>query len=424
MNYTKYKMNGYNLHIIKTNKFKTITIRINLKQKINKETMTIRRTLTEILIQSSKKYPNRRLLEEKCEDLYGVSIGCNNFKSGNYDIISLSESFLNDKYTELGMNKESFEFLLQILCNPNIKEEQFESYSLDVAKRIIKDSIDSFSDYPKAYSNSRLLEVLAPDSPISYRGCGYLKDLKKINTKNLYEYYRQVLENDIMDIVIVGDVNEKDMKEMIEQNFSRVGKFHESDSHFMIQREIRKKTLVVKEKQNINQSHLLIGCNFEELNDFELRYVLNVYSFILGGSGDSLLFKTVREKNSLCYSISSTYDIIGGLLTISAGISSKNYEKTVQLIKESLEQMKKGEFEEKEILKAKTIFKNSCIEITDAPGSIISTYLSHEYLNSDLIEDKLKKIDLVTKEMVVSLANKIHINTIYLLEGGSHEKEI
>lgn len=424
MNYTKYEMNGYNLHIIKTNKFKTITIRINLKQKMNKELMTMRRVLTETLIQSSKKYPSRRLLEEKCEDLYGISIGCNNFKSGSYDIISISESFLNEKFTEPGMNKESFEFLLQILCNPNIKENIFDAYSLNVAKRIIKDNIDSFSDYPKSYSKARLLEVLAPNSPISYRGCGYLKDLKKINVKNLYEYYKQVIDNDIMDIVIVGNVEEKEMKKMIEQKFSRIGKFYEADSHFIIERDIKKKPLIIKEKQNINQSQLLIGCNFEELSDFELRYVLNVYSFILGGSGDSLLFKTVREKNSLCYSVSSTYNIISGLLIISAGISAKNYEKTVKLIEESLDKMKNGEFDEKEILKAKTIFKNSCIEITDAPGSIISTYLSHEYLNSDLIEDKMKKIDLVTKDMVVSLANKIHINTIYLLEGGSHEKEI
>jgi len=421
MNYTKYEMKGYNLHIINTNKFKTITIKINLKRQIKKEEITIRRILTEILIQSSKKYPTRRLLEEKCEDLYGVSIGSTNFKSGNYDVISLSESFLNEKYTEIGMMKESFEFLFQILFNPNIKNEQFDTYSFDVSKRIIKDDIDSFGDYPNLYSNARLLEILDPNSPISYRNCGYSKDLKKINQKNIYQYYKDVLENDIMDIIIVGEVDKNEIKEMIEQKFSRVSNEICKKSHFVINNDIKKKPTIFKEKQNINQSRLLIGCNFEELTDFELRYVMNIYSYILGGSGDSLLFKTVREKNSLCYSISSTHSIVSGLLTISAGISAKNYDKTLKLILEAIEEMKNGTFDESEIEKAKAIYINSCIEITDSPDSIINTYLSREYLNSDLIEEKIKKIKQVTKDMVINLANKIHINTIYMLEGSSNE---
>ena len=145
--------------------------------------------------------------------------------------------------------------------------------------------------------------------------------------------------------------------------------------------------------------------------------MLNVYSFILGGSGDSLLFKTVREKNSLCYSISSSHSVVSNILTISAGIDGKNKDKTVKLIKECMKEIENGNFDDIEIEKAKTIYKNSCIEMLDAPSSILNSYISHEYIGVDTLEEKMKKIDMVTKEDIINIAHKVKINIIYMLEG-------
>lgn len=39
-----------------------------------------------------------------------------------------------------------------------------------------------------------------------------------------------------------------------------------------------------------------MGFKLNDLTDFELRYVLNIYNYILGGSPDSKLFKNIREK--------------------------------------------------------------------------------------------------------------------------------
>ena len=45
-------------------------------------------------------------------------------------------------------------------------------------------------------------------------------------------------------------------------------------------------------------SETILGFKIDKMTDFELRYVLNVYSYILGGGPDSKLFKNVREKNT------------------------------------------------------------------------------------------------------------------------------
>ena len=149
---------------------------------------------------------------------------------------------------------------------------------------------------------------------------------------------------------------------------------------------------------------------------------MNVYNFILGGGTDSKLFQNVREKNSLCYSIHSTFQPTSNLLIIKAGIDASSYKKAVSLIKKELTNMEKGDFEESDIEKAKITYLSAFDELEDSPGSIISSYVSCEYLGYDNLEERKNKITEVTKKMVVDVAKKVHADTIYLLEGGTiHE---
>ena len=52
MEYKQIDKRSYKLHLIKTDKFKTITVRCIFKEKINKEEITIRNFLFELFVQS------------------------------------------------------------------------------------------------------------------------------------------------------------------------------------------------------------------------------------------------------------------------------------------------------------------------------------------------------------------------------------
>ena len=168
---------------------------------------------------------------------------------------------------------------------------------------------------------------------------------------------------------------------------------------------------------NIEQSKLIIGFKLKDLTDFERKYVMGIYSYILGGGPDSKLFKEVREKNSLCYSISSSYNGVFNILRISAGIDSKNYSKTIKLIKKAIKDMSLGNFSDRDIKCAIMTYKNTYKEIMDNPSSILSSYVSMEYLKLDSFSKREKEILKVTKDMIVSVSSKINLDTIYLLEG-------
>ena len=112
MEYIKNDMNAYNLHIIKTDRFKTVTVSVVFRRKINKEEITMRNLLKELLINSSYNYPTERSLIIETEKLYDLKLLSSNYRIGNYAILSLRTRFLNEKYTEEGMNEESIKFYL------------------------------------------------------------------------------------------------------------------------------------------------------------------------------------------------------------------------------------------------------------------------------------------------------------------------
>ena len=422
MKYKKINMNSYNLHIIKTNKFKTITVQVNFKRKLKREEITYRNMIVNILCESTSNYPTKRLMTIRTEDLYNLYYKGVNYISGKYNVMNFSVSFLNEEYTEKGMLDKSINFLSDLIFKPNISKEDknisFNEENFIQSYNLLKDSIISQKENPDGYSKIRMLENMEPNSYTSYRSVGYMEDLETITSKKLYKYYESILNSDIIDIFVIGNVSERHIKKIIDENFSKIKTIKKpSESHFVNCKKSRLVPRVVKESQKINQSKLVLGFKIDKMTNFELRYVLNVYSYILGGGPDSKLFKTVREKNSLCYYISSISQPLNSILTIKAGINKDDFKKAVTLIKKEIYNMKKGKFLEEDIEKAKITYTNSIKELEDNEESLLSLYAGIEYLNSDTIKDRLININKVTKEDVIKLSSKIHLDTIYLLEG-------
>lgn len=428
MKYKKISTYSYNLHIIKTTKFKTVTVQVNFKRKLDKKDITYRNMIVNMLCESTSNYPSKRLMTIETENLYDLYYKGVNYISGKYNVMNFEATFLNEEYTEKGMLDESIKFLSDIIFKPNIERNRnvikFSEENFKQAYNLLKDNIISQKENPDLYSRNRMLEVMEPNSYISYRGVGYLEDLKDIDSKNLYKYYESILRSDIIDIFVIGNVNERHIKKVIEDNFKSINTFKKpSESHFTTPKKHRLIPKTFKEKQKINQSKLVLGFKIDKMTNFELRYVLNVYSYILGGGPDSKLFKTVREENSLCYYISSIAQPLNSILLIKAGINKSDFKKSLTLIKKEVSNMRKGKFTNDDIIKAKITYINSLKELEDSESSLLSLYAGIEYLKSDDLEYRFNKINKVTHEDVVKLANKIHIDTIYLLEGESDEEK-
>lgn len=423
MNYKKITTNGYNLHMVKTDRFKNVYLKISLKERLNKKNITRRNMIVNILPLATKENPSRRKMEISSEELYNVGYSMGNVLSGRFNIMDLRGSFLNEKYTEKGMTEASLKFLFDIILNPFSKDGGFDQKIFNHAKEKLTDDINSFKDNPKRYAMLRLCQLINKHGPGSYNGFGYLEDLEKLDSKNLYRYYKKMIKDNILDIFVVGDIDFKEIADIVSRLYKYDRTPIENGTHYITYDKYRKKVLSVSEESTFTQSTLMIGFKIEDVSPYERQYVASIFSYILGGSADSRLFKSVRENNSLCYSIYSSIASVSSILSITAGIRKENFEKAVGLILSEVDKMQKGEISDEEIEQARLTYINSLKELEDSPSAIINMYVSREYINYDLLDDRFINIDKVSRDDIVAYANKLHLDSVFLLEGGNNNEE-
>ncbi|MBR2677923.1 MAG: insulinase family protein [Bacilli bacterium] len=423
MDYIKKDLGSFNLHMINTEKFKTITIKILFHTPIIKEEITKRNVLADVLLQSSNKYNSKRDLIIAAEELYAADISTNNQRLGNYILTSFNLQTLMDKYTEEGNVEKSFRFLSEILFNPDIENKQFKKDKLDIAKNNSLMALDSIKENATNYSLIRMAETFDKDSPVSYRMTGYPEDLDMITEKTLYEAYQKMINNDYVDIFVVGNFDKKEMLALVKKcfKFKRVKK--RKASYYLKEHKARKKRLFAKEEIDNTQSKLAIACPINKLTEYERNYPLILANLILGGGVDSKLFKDVREKNSLCYTVRSFSNKLDSLLVITAGIDKNNYSKTVEVITRILNDLKKGKFTDNDIEIAKEFYYTSIEELEEDEYRIIVEFMMEEILGLDPIVERLKKISKVNKKEIVKVFKKITMDTVFLLEGVKNEED-
>lgn len=422
MNYVKHEMGSYRLHLIKTDKFKTVTVKIFFRRPAKKEEITMRNVLANLLLRSSRTYNSERLLAIADEELYGISYSGSAILSGSYNMLCFDFSFLNEKYTEEGMNEKSFAFLFDMLFNPHVQNKKFDSENLRYSKKLVTSNIESVREDSKRFGLHRLFDTMASDFPLSYHVDGYLEDMEKITEESLYSYYQDVIQKDLVDIFVIGSVADYKVKRYVEKGFA-VHTFKKTGrSHYIKNNKVRMRAQSIKENSSFHQSQLFVGLNIVKPSFYELNYVSYIYNMILGGGADAKLFRTLREENHLCYAISSTRYLLNSVLVIHAGIQAEQYKKAVSLIRREIKNMASGKFTEEDMTKAKIIYVSGLKEMEDNPNSILNMYVSKEFLGLDLPCDRIEKIGKVSKKQVMQFAKKIKWNTTYLLkEDASHE---
>ena len=167
---------------------------------------------------------------------------------------------------------------------------------------------------------------------------------------------------------------------------------------------------------DINQGKLILGLDILEENDLD-KYTALVYNAILGGIPTSKMFQNVREKHSLAYTASSSFIRQKANIFIKCGIDIENYNKALKIIKEQLEDIKKGEFTDKNIEEAKINIISTINFIPEGQDTELMYYFSQELSGYEMSsEEYINKINGITKDDIIELANRIQINTIYFLK--------
>ncbi|WP_338469793.1 pitrilysin family protein [Niallia sp. XMNu-256] len=414
------ELEGMNLHVIPTDKFKTNTIVFKMKAPLNHEDVTKRALLPHVLQSSSKHYPTTAALRSYLDDLYGALFYIDLAKKGEYHVISFTVEIANEKFlsNSTPLLQKAIQFLAEVIKNPNVEAQTFDQATIDNEKRSLKQRIQSIYDDKMKYSNFRLIQEMCKDEPYALNVHGELADVEPITPTNLYQYYERALLEDELDLYVVGDVNSDEVEKLVQQLMS-----FESRSPKSIDRKSKQSSGIVKEikeTQDVKQGKLNIGYRTNIYYGDNDYYALQVYNGIFGGFSHSKLFLNVREKASLAYYVASRLESHKGLMLVMSGIDNKNYDQAVSIIKEQMKAMTEGDFSDEEIVQTKAVIKNQLLETIDTSRGIVEI-LYHNVVSKAVfsLDDWMTKMDLVTKADIMKVANKIDLDTIYFLtEGG------
>ena len=355
------------------------------------------------------------------EEMYGASFDCGLDKTGDNQVLKFYLESVNDNFLPQkgeGMLKTSLEKLLDIVLNPYIENDGFKTEYVEQEKNNIKQRIEGKIDNKARYALDRCIEEMYQNEPFGLYRFGYIEDLEKMNGKNLYEYYKELIASCKIDIFISGNIKE-DMNQIAISN-ENVQKLDNRTPDYIIPKELNKelpeKENAVTESMEVTQGKLILGLNVS-LEKEDLRYDTLIYNSILGGSANSKMFQNVREKAHLAYVASSSYLRFKNNIFVNCGIEIGNYEKALELIKQQIEEMKKGNFTEEDIENAKKGIIATIKTIDDEQDTGITYYFGQELSESNIsIEDYEKRIEKVNKEDVVNIAKNIAIHTIYFLK--------
>lgn len=426
MNILEYKSKeikkGIKIHYIKTDLFKTDLVSIFITRKLNRDTITKNTLIPAVLTSGTKSMPTQEDISKKMEELYGAEMDCGIEKVGDNQLLKFYIESINNKYvlTNENLIEQVINKLFEIVFEPVLENGVFKEEYIEKEKIKIRQLIEGKIDNKDSYSVDRMIEEMYKDELYGLYKYGYVEDLDNINAEDLYKTYIDLIENAKIDIIISGDFNQENIEKIIIEN-ENIKRLNERKADYIVNNEeTEKKEIkeekVVEESLNIAQGKLVMGLDILE-NTEESRFVLGVYNTILGGSAMSKLFQNVREKESLAYSIGSKYLKQKNNIIIKAGIEIANYEKALNLIKKEIEDMKNANFEERDVEQAKQFLIHGINAIVEDQETGVNYYISQEFSNTLVTpEQYIEKVNKVTKEDIVKVAQKIRVNTVYFLK--------
>ena len=414
-------LNGIETLVINTKKFKTITFLITFYGDFSKDNATKRSLLTRILSNSTRNYPTRELLTNHLFDLYDFNFSINSSSIHEANITNFVFEVIHPNYiSEPSYINKVFDFIREIIFSPNAKENAFYDAVFNEEKKILSSQIENIYNNKPQYALKRLIKIMCEDEVASISNVGTLEDLELITKENLYEFYLEMIKNEMVKIEVIGDFEKLNLNEHLSSlgftNNNRTLKYINSQSNPVSH--IKE----VLEKQKINQAQLMIGfrTNISFLD--ELYIPALVFKMMLGGMASSDLFRIVREENSLAYSVNALLYTADKILIINAGIDQTNFELTKKLIIELIDSYKNGKIRKSLLKSAKDNLVSSIHESFDDTVSTLMFYQKNRLLKRYSISDFIQRIKNVKIEEIIQVSQRLELDTIYMLAGENDEK--
>ena len=409
---------GVHLHFIQSEKFKTNKIKVRFSAPMSEKTIAGRVLTASMLETSNALYPTSQAFREKLANLYGANYSTSLSRRGLVHYLDINLSFVRDQFLSRKnmLADEILDFLKASLFFPLSNGQAFDTKTFEIEKRNVLTDLEAEIEN-HFYHAHRELNNLFYDLPeMRIPRVATIELVEKETAETSFAAFQQMLNQDQIDFFFIGDFNEIAVREKIQEfQFSE----REQPLQLSYQQNYSNITREKLEQRDVHQSIVELAYHFSSQYGDSGHLPLIVLNGLLGGFAHSKLFVNVREKESLAYTISSSFDIFSGLMRIYAGIDRANRTKTIALINRQILDLKRGHFTDEELEQTKNILKNSILLAQDRQNTLIeraymSSVLGKKFLS---LEAWLKAVENVSKADLIEAAQQLKLQAIYFMEG-------
>lgn len=409
------------IQIIRSDKFKTDHIAVRYLLDLNEEKAPARSLLAMMMTNRCAKYKTNTILTNYLDMNYGINVFMNTYSLGGGHLLDLRTSAVSDTYIANDSLRKQLELIDEVVFHPLLDEEgYFDNDLFEEAKMILLSKIARRNEDPATFAMDQASKLFGHDSLFSVSVLGNEEQVEKLTKNQVKEAYYDMLNRSCVNVTIISSMDEQLIEELVcKYRFANVSNstpsiFYEYTSCDPVQKE---------ETRHIDQSSLVLGWYTGIRANHPDYYALKLANIIIGGDSNSFMFQEIREKNSLCYTVYSTIYSMDCMMLAYAGISYENKDKTVKMMKNILEKVKNGEFDEQQLETAKLLYCNSLLTQYDSASGMSNFEYQQTLLNLHRdLHEVMDNIKAVTKEDIIRVVKQfIYIGEFTLKEENDDE---
>ena len=369
-----------------------------------------------LLTHSSRRYPTLAAVVERLDELYGASIHTAVERVGQWQLLTFSTGFLRARYTFDGeeLAQDCAELLLDMLFEPLFEDGAFTKTDFAREQRCLIERLQSEINNKRLYARQQCEKLLCPDEAYSVNPGGTLEIVGALTPSAAAEARETLLSCARIHWIYQGDELPTALIKSIEARFaslpSRRAVRMAPDSTYVMKES--EKT----EEMSLRQAKLVLGFRVAAAEPNGAVMAARLMNTLWGGCPSSLLFRHVREEQSLCYYCSSSYDRFQGVILVDSGVEAADAARTREEVLKQLDAIREGNFSDDELEAARRALIQRFTSMNETPADrelwTVGQTLYDRYFTP---EQAISELLAVTREDVCRVAKQVHFDSAYLL---------
>lgn len=297
----------------------------------------------------------------------------------------------------------------------------FDAKRVELAKNQAIEGLRRMNDDPKEVAERELHRAVYAGTPMG--DVPTIDEVKSFSRDDMTAFHRRFYRPNNVILAVSGDVTLPELKQKLAHIFSGWHKGEVSLPPVAEPHEAEHREVLLAKKE-VSQSVIRMGHLGIEKNNPDI-YALRVMDFILGGNGfNSRLMGEIRAKQGLAYNVASAFDVgrrYLGIFEAETETKGGSTAKTISLMLDIIEGMRKGLVSEGELKLAKESMINSFIFGFTKTDAVVNQRARLEFYNypAGYLENYRDNIAKVTREEVLRVAKKyLHPDRMFIVVVG------